>query len=225
MSARIANQAPTSLTVSNVESGGRAWRENVGKRGPGDGDGPFLPLHDAALDDDAAGDGPGVTGDSGALVDANVAIERDDVAGHGAEYVEVAASDGDGSVDVGVRRDGAIPEGEHVGVGQVRLASGAPLGDLLGERNGVLGRGRDGLDWLGRRLGGRANRSGLRWRSETSEGQCGKCEQRAHCYALRRLETAARARSPATEPAAAVAKPSSAAATPIVPVRWMIANI
>ena len=68
--------------------------------------------------------------------------------------------------------------------------------------------------WPSRWRRGGVGRTRLGWRSETTERQSGECEQRAHCYARRRLETAARARSPATEPAAAVAKPISAAVIP-----------
>ena len=63
------------------------------------GDRALLSFDDSALDDDASAGGPRVADDASALMNANVAVEGDDVAFDGAVDVQIAARDGDRSVD------------------------------------------------------------------------------------------------------------------------------
>ena len=186
----------------------RMWRKQ--RRSP-DCERPLLSFDDSALDHHAATGCPRVAHDTSAFVDANVAVEGYDVAFDGTVDVEIASRDRDGSFNHRLRGDCAVAKREVLGVRQPFVAGVAPFLDFFCDLTSAGGRSL-------RRFGG-INGPGLRRCPETPERQCGECEQRAHCYARRRLEAAARARSPAMEPPAAATRPSNAAAMPKVPVR------
>src|SRR6185437_13399836 len=97
--------------------GPRLWRR-LGDRWAS-GNRALLAFDQSAVDQHGPAHCPGVARDASALVNADVAVQRDDVALHGSVDIEVAVRDGDRTVDGGVGGDRTIAVSEVVGVRQV----------------------------------------------------------------------------------------------------------
>src|SRR5262249_16210509 len=86
-------------------------------------------------------DRPRVTGDSPAVVNANVAAQRDRVAVDRTEHVEVAARDSNRTTDRRIGGDRAVADGEAARVGEAVVGLGATLFGLFRDRGGRRGGG------------------------------------------------------------------------------------
>jgi hypothetical protein len=97
------------------------------------GDRAPLTFHDTAVDRDGAANRPCVAGNASAVVNADVAGQRDRVAVDSAEHVEVSPRDGDRAVDRRVRRDRTIADGEAARVRKPVFSLRATLRDFTRE--------------------------------------------------------------------------------------------